>query len=391
MLLRCDFAVFWVTPHKSAASFNDRPSSRINVNPASAGVKPYSRRNNPSGSSIFASGTEIRSTAAGFRPSITLKVPSGAARSRKVPTSVLDLFAYTLPAHRVVGWNQSGDSVFWSYGATIQYQGSITGASIQGTKTITSEQYSGAVSCTLQKEVSEPQVSASADEAKAPSPREQEQSSERVAGIAKQCVASDTNYIRSVSLTNKCSYNIDATWCFRKHNSGEPYRCKKVLNWGSQHTLETGGCYQCTYDTAIVAFPTSQHHALPTEAQINAKASPSKVGVQSSPTSGTADDSSLGLPRWKFTNTYYSSGVTFELRDGDATSTGASCDSNEHLLTQELGQGQSYIAACGEHQGFCVRWKASGTSYSFGNWVGLSCSGSNPIWTRSDNMREYEF
>ncbi len=57
MLLSWDFAVLWVTPHKSAASFSDRPSTKIDVSLASQGVSPHPRCNRSMGSSTSRQGS----------------------------------------------------------------------------------------------------------------------------------------------------------------------------------------------------------------------------------------------------------------------------------------------------------------------------------------------
>ena len=70
----------------------------------------------------------------------------------------------------------------------------------------------------------------------------------------------------------------------------------------------------------------------------------------------------------------YNRPIDIEIRDGGATATGSSCETNRSVTTRTLQPTESVTLPCGGRDGYCWRWKDSSES-SFGAWYGTTCGG----------------
>lgn len=89
----------------------------------------------------------------------------------------------------------------------------------------------------------------------------------------------------------------------------------------------------------------------------------------------------------RFRNAYRRA-IIAEIRDGEATATGSSCDTNDSIETHRFESGEMRTYPCGGRDGFCFRWKNDGES-EFGGWYGASCGGHSAA-SRSD-IKDVEF
>ena len=212
---------------------------------------------------------------------------------------------------------------------------------------------------------------------------------------ANNCLIRTVDYLQSVSITNHCTESVDLTWCSRKHNSGEQYACRQVVNLGPNHSIETDGCYQCAFDTVFLAYPSSAHVTLPTEAEMRAKSSQPTEGPQYSPTSGSnmPDAAAMTPRRWKFLNPDQNRhAIWLEMRGDPGDGTDRCNERGDYINSVRLQPGESVVTACNKYYGVCYRWRREDISeYSNPGWSGAMCTESNPIWTRSGNVREIDF
>jgi hypothetical protein len=93
--------------------------------------------------------------------------------------------------------------------------------------------------------------------------------------------------------------------------------------------------------------------------------------------------------RWVFRNNG-SDVLYLDLSDGDASSTGSSCDNNAILDDNlALQPGEAWVQFCGSHAGFCFRpHRGDDTYMSHFQWYGAPCAGNEPGWQQDRWVRE---
>lgn len=99
------------------------------------------------------------------------------------------------------------------------------------------------------------------------------------------------------------------------------------------------------------------------------------VGIMAALALSVGIANASNFARLRLTNRY-SFPISAEIRDGNATSTGASCETNEFIVQRTFDPGASLVLDCGGRDGYCYRWKrARGTDDFPPNWSGVSCGG----------------
>jgi hypothetical protein len=283
-------------------------------------------------------------------------------------------------------WVMEGSTVSWNPGTDFVFSGTVNGENIHISGRWSNSNADSSTSGPLVCQRSSP----------APPLPSANPPTSTASNQVNKCLHRDVNYLQSVSVINSCSYAVDLTWCYRKYNSGEQYKCQQIRNLGPNHQIETGGCYQCSFDTSFLAYPTSSHVDLPSEAEMVAKSAGATKGAQYSSTSGasTGDASAMGMPprRWSFANPSQNQhAVLFELRGDPGGDTDRRNERGDYINSGKLQPGQTVEAACGKYKAVYYRWRREGITEDAPGWSGVLCTESNPIWTRSKNLRAIQF